>query len=63
MLVPEPDHLGAVRTALAAAGYEVEGCQLAAGPLGTGPDGGTSLGPAESTFLVWGRGRASDGDG
>ncbi|UVS81076.1 Precorrin-6Y C(5,15)-methyltransferase [decarboxylating] [Actinokineospora sp. UTMC 2448] len=54
VMVSELDHLGMVRTTLAGAGYAVDGCQLSAAGFGDGPDGGTMVRPAESSFLVWG---------
>jgi precorrin-6Y C5,15-methyltransferase (decarboxylating) len=54
VLVTELDHLGATRSTLTGAGYAVDGCQLSAAPLVDGPDGGTAVRPAETSFLVWG---------
>lgn len=61
VLVTELDHLGVVRSTLAGAGYAVDGCQLSAAPLADGPDGGTAVRPAESSFLVWGAREDPDG--
>ncbi|WP_018681983.1 bifunctional cobalt-precorrin-7 (C(5))-methyltransferase/cobalt-precorrin-6B (C(15))-methyltransferase [Actinokineospora enzanensis] len=54
VLVPEADRLGRIRAALRDAGYAVDGCQLSAAPLVDLPGEATGVGPAGSTFLVWG---------
>lgn len=52
--VHELEGLGPARDALADAGYTVDGCQLSAARLDGLAGGGAAVGPANSTFLLWG---------
>jgi precorrin-6B C5,15-methyltransferase / cobalt-precorrin-6B C5,C15-methyltransferase len=54
VVVSELDGLGPARDALADNGYTVDGCQLSAAPLEGLASGGAAVGPAASTFLLWG---------
>jgi precorrin-6Y C5,15-methyltransferase (decarboxylating) len=54
VVVTELEGLGPARDALADNGYTVEGCHLSSAPLEGLPGGGAAIGPAASTFLLWG---------
>jgi precorrin-6Y C5,15-methyltransferase (decarboxylating) len=54
VVVHELEGLGPARDALADNGYTVDGCQLTAAPLEGLAGGGAAVGPAGSTFLLWG---------
>jgi precorrin-6Y C5,15-methyltransferase (decarboxylating) len=54
VVVHELEALGPARDALADNGYTVDGCQLSAAPLEGLAGGGAAVGPAGSTFLLWG---------
>jgi precorrin-6Y C5,15-methyltransferase (decarboxylating) len=54
VVINELEGIGPARDALADNGYTVEGCQLSAAPLEGLPGGGAAVGPATSSFLLWG---------
>ena len=54
VVVHELEGLGPARDALADNGYTVDGCQLSSAPIEGLPGGGGAVGPAISSFLLWG---------
>jgi precorrin-6B C5,15-methyltransferase / cobalt-precorrin-6B C5,C15-methyltransferase len=54
VVVHELEGIGPARDALADNGYTVDGCQLTAAPLEGLAGGGAAVGPAISSFLLWG---------
>ncbi len=54
VVINELESLGPARDALTDNGYTVEGCHLSAAPLEGLPNGAAAIGPATSSFLLWG---------